>query len=127
MAQDGATAPDARATAVAFTATSANATLLDQGTLTSAAHTGQLWVKRKTGTGVIQITQDGGSGWTTIAVTTSWVEFHLTQTLANPTFGIRIVTDTDAVYVWGAQQTISSNKSSIYPLNGTRAADFKLL
>lgn len=99
-------APDTYSTVTAdtLTASGANGTLIqDLGTVTSAAKTGGLWLKRKTGTGNIDLTMDGGSTWTTKSVTTTWTKFSVTQTLANEDFGIRIVTSGDAVYAWNAQ------------------------
>ena len=98
------TAPDGTTTADTLTATGANATCIqDLGVVASAKKTGSVWIKRKTGTGNIQLTMDGGAGWTTVTVTSSWVRFDLSQTLVDEDFGIRLVTNGDEVYVWGAQ------------------------
>jgi len=97
-------APNGSTTADTLTATGANATCIqDLGVVASAKKTGSVWIKRKTGTGNIQLTMDGGAGWTTVTVTSSWVRFDLSQTLADEDFGIRLVTNGDEVYVWGAQ------------------------
>lgn len=82
-----------------LTATAANGTVLQTVTKASAANTYSVWLKRKTGSGDIDITDNNGTNWTTVAVTSSWLRFDITRTQANPIFGIRIVTDTDAVYV----------------------------
>lgn len=97
-------APDGTTTADTLTASGANGTLIqDLGVIASAAQCFSIYLKRKTGTGNIDLTLDGGSTWTTVAVTASWVRFEKTQTLANPDVGIRIVTSGDEVYAWGAQ------------------------
>ncbi|RJP18275.1 MAG: hypothetical protein C4529_13020 [Deltaproteobacteria bacterium] len=86
-----------------LTASAANGTCLQALIDISRARYGCLYLKRKTGTGNIQVTLDGGSTWTTVAVTSEWTRLGAGQTLANPSFGVRIVTSGDAVYAWGAQ------------------------
>ena len=99
---DSATSPDGATTADTLTATAANATVIqDLGVVASAQKNGALWLKRKTGSGNIQLTLDGGAGWTTVAVGADWTRFPIAQTLANEDFGVRIVTSGDEVYAWG--------------------------
>lgn len=87
-----------------LTASAGNGTCIqDLGVLASAAFRGGLWIKRKTGTGAIQMTLDNGGTWTAVTVTDDWTRLSVGQTVANPDFGIRIVTSGDAIYVWGAQ------------------------
>lgn len=101
---DSTAAPDGATTADTLTATAANGTVIqDLGVVASAKKTGSLWLKRKTGSGNIQLTMDGGTGWTTVAVGADWTRFEITQTLADEDFGVRIVTSGDAVYAWGGQ------------------------
>ena len=112
-AANEAVAPDGTTTADTLTATAANGTVIqDLGVVASAAKSGALWIKRKTGTGNIDLTLDGGSTWTTQAVTTTWTRFSITQTLADEDFGIRIVTSGDAVWVWQGQVETASFISS---------------
>jgi hypothetical protein len=96
-----ATGPDGVAnTATTCTATAANATALQAITSGSAARITSMFVKRRTGTGNIDLTQDNGSTWATQTVTSSWTRVNIASvTSTNPTVGIRIVTDTDAVDV----------------------------
>ena len=127
IAHHSVAAPDGTTTADTLTAAGANSTLIqDMGTVASAAKTGALWIKRKTGTGNIDLTMDGGATWTTQTVTANWTRFTKTQTLADEDFGIRIVTDTDAVYVWQGDVETASFASSDIPtvtVAVTRPAD----
>lgn len=120
-------APDGTTTADTLTASGANGTLIqDLGVVASASKTGGLWLKRKTGTGNIDITMDGGTGWTTVAVTTTWTRFSKNQTLADEDFGIRIVTSGDEVYAWQGQVETAAFLSSDIPTTSaavTRNAD----
>ncbi len=84
-----------------LTATAADGTCLQTVTQASAENTYSVYIKRKTGTGDIQITDDDGANWTTVSGLSSSVftRYHITRTIANPVFGIRIRTDTDAIEV----------------------------
>ena len=96
-----ATGPDGVAnSASTLTATDANATALQAITSASAARITPCYIRRRTGSGDIDLTQDNGSTWTTVAVTASWTRFEIAAaTLANPTVGIRIVESGDEVDV----------------------------
>jgi hypothetical protein len=86
--------------ASSLAATAANGTALQAITLASSARFQATYVKRLTGTGVIEMTMDNGSTWTPITVTAAWTRVSIpTQTLANPTVGFRIVTSGDAIAV----------------------------
>ncbi len=110
-----------------LTATSGNGTLLQSVTSASANRTFSVWLKRKTGTGNIDLTVDNGATWTTQTITSSWARYTITQTsVTNPVIGIRIVTSGDAVYVWGAQLESADFASSYIPTSTasvSRAAD----
>ena len=84
-----------------LTATAANATSMQTVTIASAQFTTSVYVKRVSGSGNIQITDNNGTNWTTLAGLSSseWTRHEITRTQANPVFGIRIVTSGDAIEV----------------------------
>jgi hypothetical protein len=96
-----ATGPDGVAnSATTCTATAGNATALQAITSGSSARITGVALKRVTGSGNIDVTQDNGSTWTTVAVTSSWAIYPIASvTSTNPTVGIRVVTSGDAVDV----------------------------
>jgi len=99
-------------TALRITASAANATILNNHALSSTARTFSIWLRRFSGTGDIQATLNGGTTWTTQAITSSWVRYEFTAT-STAHVGIRIVTSGDSIEVWGAQ-TESGLFSSTY-------------
>ncbi len=112
--------------ASSFTATSANATVLQTVTSASANRAFTVYIKRITGTGTVQITQDGGTTWTAVSLTGSAQRFTIQQSVLNPSFGIRIVTSGDAVWVDAVQLEAASFASPYIPTTtaaATRAAD----
>jgi hypothetical protein len=96
-------------------------------TSASASRVFSAVVRRRTGTGVVEITQDNGSTWTAITLTTSFQRFTTpNQTLTNPTVGFRIVTSGDEIDVDFCQaETGSVATSPIVTTAGTasRVAD----
>lgn len=80
-----------------LTATAGNATALQTVTLGSTADTYSVFLKRVSGSGTINITENGGTLWTPVVLTTSWQRFQVTATLANPVVGIQIVTSGDVI------------------------------
>lgn len=92
--------------ATTLTATAADAIILQPITLASAARCASAYVKRRTGTGTISFTQDGGSTWTDITAqinSSTWSRVQITATLANPSVGFKISTSGDAIDVDCAQ------------------------
>ena len=86
--------------ASSLTATAGNGTVLQAITLASSARFQSAFVKRITGSGVVNMTMDNGATWTAVTVTSVWTRVAIpTQTLANPTVGFRIVTSGDAIAV----------------------------
>ena len=105
-AADDATGIDGVANACStLTATANNGTILQAITLASAAAIFQPFVKRKTGTGTIEITLNGGTNWTDItaavdAAAPDWYSLAaVTATLANPSIGYRLGTSGDEIEV----------------------------
>lgn len=81
-----------------LTATNTNGTCLQALTRAAADYRLRVKLRRKTGSGNIQLTIDG-STYTTVALTTDDKTFSITQAaVTNPNFGIRIATNTDAIY-----------------------------
>lgn len=97
-------APNGYQTADTLTATGSNSTILDSFTASAVPYTFSVWLKRKTGTGNIDITVDGTT-YVTKTITTEWtrVDTTLTPSAGTRTCGIRIATNGDEVFAWGAQ------------------------
>ncbi len=111
---DGAIAdPMGGLNAASLTATAGNGTVLLAAGVT--AQTYSVWLKRKTGTGNIDITADSGATYVTKTLTTAWKRFEVTAASASQTCGIRIVTSADAAYVWGNQFEDAAYPSSFIP------------
>jgi hypothetical protein len=103
-------------TATTLTAAATDATILQAITLASAARCASAYVRRKTGTGTISFTQDGGSTWTDITSqlnTSTYTRVEITATLANPSVGFKISTSGDAIEVDGVMNEAGSVATSI--------------
>jgi len=88
--------------ASSFLATAANATVLQTLVLANADYAYSVSIKRITGTGNIEVTDDNGGTWTDIKAylsTTAWYRHTITRGQANPICGIRIAIDTDKIAV----------------------------
>jgi len=96
-------APNGTDTADTITASGANGTALQSYTALAVPYTFGVWLKRKTGTGTIEIAADNGT-YTAVTITSDWALYTVTQTPAagSKSAGIRIVTSADEVYAWGA-------------------------
>ena len=87
-----------------ITATAGNATVTQAITQASTNEQASIFIRRVTGSGAVNMTIDNGATWTAVTVTSGWTQVSIPQqTLANPTFGLQIVTNGDAVAVWCAQ------------------------
>ena len=113
------TNPNGLASSVEVTATAGNGTLLGSLSLLASPYTFSIWLKRKTGTGTVEITVDGTT-YVAAAVTGTWTRFSttLTPSAGTRTPGIRLVTSGDAVYAWGAQISSSASLDTYSPVYG---------
>jgi hypothetical protein len=103
-AKDQVGADDVSNSASSITATDANGTILQTITSASAARATSAYVKRITGTGTIEMTQNNGSTWTAVTVTSAWTRVTIpSATVTDPVVGFRIVTSGDAIAVDYAQ------------------------
>jgi hypothetical protein len=109
-------APNGSANSIDVAASAGNGTLLASLSLLASPYTFSIWLRRKTGTGTVEITVDGTT-YVTAAVTADWQRFSttLTPTAGTRTPGIRIVTSGDAVYAWGAQLSDSASLDPYTP------------
>ena len=85
-----------------LTTSAATQTCLQTVTKTSASHAFGPYIKRKTGTGTVEITVNGGTNWqdvTSSLSTTAWYRASEVRTVANPQFGFRIATSGDEIEV----------------------------
>jgi|688.fasta_scaffold04218_32 hypothetical protein len=117
----GQTDPANGTTAIRFTASAGNATVISSAAIgTSAQRTFSIWLRRVTGTGNIQFTTDNGTTWTTQAITSSWVRYTFPATTSAQRVGIRIVTSADAIEMWGAMLEDGSSSSSYIPTGASQ-------
>ena len=123
-----ATGPDGTAnSATTLTATAGNAMALQAIVSGSNTRITHCFLKRRAGTGNVDLTQDAGGTWTTQALTTSWARYALSSVSSiNPTVGIRLVTSGDAVDVAYFQHEVGAFATSPIVTTSatvTRAAD----
>ena len=110
--------------AASLTAAGANGTLLFTTVLGAAVRTFGALVRRKTGTGTVNITADNGATWTAMTLTTAYKPFYFTTaSAANPVVGFRVVTAVDAIEVDFNTLVAGSNKYPVFtPVNVNQAA-----
>lgn len=126
-------------TASTCTATAGNGTVSQALTTGAASRSTSLYIKRRTGTGAVEVTRNNGTTWTAItgSLTTSWkrvvpeeapgcrggaciVVTQMASSIANPTVGIRVVTSGDEVDVDFVQDELYAFSTS--PIETTAAA-----
>lgn len=83
--------------ASSLTASADGGTCIQTITLASGSRTSSVYLKRLTGTGNIQVSLDG-STWSTVDLSNGlWNRIVISGTVTNPTVGIKIATNGDAV------------------------------
>lgn len=99
-----------------LTAAANDATILQQFTLASAARSFSAYMKRKTGTGTISITRDGGSNWTDVTSQINSSTFTrvsiLNTSVTNPNCGFKFGTSGDEIIVDCCQDEAGANVST---------------
>ncbi|RWQ12323.1 hypothetical protein [Mesorhizobium sp.] len=110
-----------------LTATANGGTVLQSITSGSAARLTYAFVRRRTGIGTVEMTQDNGATWTAIALTSAYALVSIpSQTIANPIVGFRFGTSGDAIDVWCFQHSISpviSSPIETFSVFATRGSD----
>lgn len=99
--------PNGGLAAQTITATAGAGNLLQ--TLSNAAalaRTNRLWIRRRTGSGNIDLRVADGSGWTTQAISATWLPYTVVGGInVARSHGLRVVTNGDAVDVYNASMT----------------------
>jgi len=85
-----------------LTATSAGAQCLYTHSAPLGDFACALWVKRKSGTGVVEITVDNGLNWVPVTLDDTFRSFVASDNLSNPVFGISVKTAGDQIIVGAA-------------------------
>ena len=113
--------------ATLLTATAANATVLQSLTAAASNRTLSVWMRRVTGSGSIEITQDNGTTWTAVVPASSWTLVQApVASVLNPVFGIRLGTSGDQIAVGHVQlENLTAATSPIPTTSGavTRTID----
>lgn len=87
-----------------ITSTAANGTIIESVTSAGTVQNFHAWVRRKTGTGTLEMTVDNGSTWSDVTAQIGaagglYLPVYKRGALANPTVGFRIGTSGDAFEV----------------------------
>jgi len=125
VASNNAISPDGSQNATLLTANQSNQ-FIYLTAFASANSTISLYIKRKTGTGDIELSNNGGSTYTTLSVTNEWNRVQVTFAAATSQTVLKINTSGDEVYIWGAQLEQLPYATSYIPTSGstaTRAAE----
>jgi hypothetical protein len=115
-------------TASTCTASAANGTVL-QGVTASGSRNASLYLRRRTGTGTVEVTRDAGTTWVnvTASVGASWTRIsanthsNLAGSVTNPVIGIRLGSSGDAVDIDRAQSETGAVPTSPIDTGGTSA------
>lgn len=108
--------------ATTLTATAGNGTLkyTTPDSIESSGDIFSIWLRRISGSGNIDITQNDGITWDTKSLTSEWERFYIRGTETDPVVGIRIVTTGDSIGIWGADLKQSRLLSNYIPTIGSR-------
>jgi hypothetical protein len=74
-----------------------------------------IYLKRISGTGNIKYTLNGGTTWTTFAITSSWARYSFPANSDTQQIGIQIETFGDIIYVYGPQLEDGSYSTDYMP------------
>lgn len=125
---------DGQATSAStLTATLAGGTLYQAMTATSAAYTLSVDLRRLTGGGAVLLTLDGGASWFDVTAQVGSGRFarvSVTQTLSNPTVGVKLAIAGDAVAAdfWQLEAgTFATSRIPTTTAPTTRGADLALI
>ncbi len=124
----GTLAPDGTQTATLMTATGVNGFWELQATASaSSIKTSSVWIKRKTGSGSLDIVDVRDAAWHTVAEPTGWTRVSYTDIASTLNWGgFRIQTSGDAIWIWGFQIEDGTYPTSYIPATTAavaRAAD----
>lgn len=114
------------ATTLTGGAVQATNTILQTVTAAASTRTYSCHIKRRTGTGVVEITQDGGSTWADITAQIGASVFQLcqvSQSQLNAQMGLRIATNGDQIDVDCNQFEAGQTATTPIPSGGTRNND----
>ena len=110
--------PDGTQNATLLTANSINQ-FIYLSSFSAANSTISLYIKRKSGTGDIELSNNGGSSYTVLSVTDEWSRVQLTFAAVTNQTVLKINTSGDEIYLWGVQVEQQSYATSYIPTDGT--------
>lgn len=109
--------PDGTTSAITLKAT-ANLGFIQQvrGVTAGGTKTFSVWLKKKTGTGLVDLKITGTVAWSTRTITTEWQRYSISSGTTSASVGIRLQTLNDEVYVYAPQlHRIFPTSSSTLP------------